>query len=315
MYTPYSLEELTDPYRNRRASSTKEESSPTTPKSATQLLPPSPFQQEPGRAYSYLPYSNHALDLGKATSKKPTDLYVEDDIDNMTITSFHQVVNMLNGEEQQRALTLITDNNNKLLLLQQQQEIKKRGRKPRSIFLDRRCWVITTFCCLGIILSMATYFCWPRLPLFVITSEKLERIGEPADWGPKHQPWLKATWELNMTLNNSGNYVQTRVQNIEFILKDKNTHQPFAWSKSGVLQLPAHEKTKVSLLFNVDYEPNSVDDPTFKNLYNACGPQMPSEPPALNVTLEVIMHIYGISWATVININSTEVGGLYCPFN
>ncbi|CEP09005.1 hypothetical protein [Parasitella parasitica] len=265
-----------DPYRNRRLS-TKAENSPTTPKSTTQLI----FQPEPGRQNSYLPYSNHAPDFVQSRA----ELYVEDD-DTATIASASHPVDMINGEH------VNNNNNNNISHLHHSQSTsphisladKIRYKKKDN---TNRVWMIG-FGCLGIlgILGLIIYFCWPRIPQLAFKSEKAERIGEPADWGPNQQPWLRAAWRLNVTLDNHANFVPTRVKDIELILLDRDTHQPFAWSRTGPLHLAPKKESMATLVFRVDYEPPNVNDTTFKNLYNACGPQMPTEPPALNVTMQ-----------------------------
>lgn len=159
--------------------------------------------------------------------------------------------------------------------------------KPPKRFSSRHIfWICVSITSLLGVFTIVVYICWPRIPRLLIKSEKAERIGEPADWGPHQQPWLRAEWKLNMTLNNQANFVPTRIKNIELVLMDRDTHLPFAWSRTGPLNLAPRKDTTISLLFRVDYEPQSVDDPTFKNLYNACGPQMPTESPPVNVTLQ-----------------------------
>lgn len=155
----------------------------------------------------------------------------------------------------------------------------------------KKYWIVVgIFTSIGL-LAIIIYFCWPRIPHIILKNEKAERVGDPADWGPNQQPWLRAVWQLNMTLDNDSNFVPTRIHNIELMLMDRDTKQPFAWAMSGALKLPPHKQTLVPLVFRVDYESQSVNDTTFKNLYNACGPQMPSESPVLNVTMQAGMAI------------------------
>lgn len=159
-------------------------------------------------------------------------------------------------------------------------------RQQASIFHSKKYWIaIGIFMCVGL-LAIIIYFCWPRIPRIIMKNEKAERVGDPADWGPNQQPWLRAAWQLNMTLDNEANFVPTRIRDVELVLMDRDTHQPFAWSRSGAIQLAPHKQTLIPLTFRVDYESQSVNDTTFKNLYNACGPQMPSESPVLNVTMQ-----------------------------
>ncbi|KAL7311757.1 hypothetical protein PS15m_009479 [Mucor circinelloides] len=294
----YSIQ--ADPYRNRRCST--KENSPTTPKSTTQLI----FQPEPGRQNSYLPYSNHAPDFVQSRA----ELYVEED-DTATIASSSHPVDMINGEHVSNTPHLHRSQStcSPHISLADKFRYKKKH-------TPHRIWIIV-FSCLGTlgVLGLIIYFCWPRLPQLAFKSEKAERIGEPADWGPNQQPWLRAAWKLNVTLDNQANFVPTRVRDIELILMDRDTHQPFAWSRTGPMHLAPHKTSLATLIFRVDYEPPNVNDTTFKNLYNACGPQMPTEPPALNVTMQAIIHISGIIWSSIITVNPPDSGGLYCPFN
>ncbi|KAG2198232.1 hypothetical protein INT46_005223 [Mucor plumbeus] len=289
----YSIQ--ADPYRNRR-SSTKE-NSPTTPKSTTQLI----FQPEIGRQNSYLPYSNHAPDFVQSRA----ELYVEED-DTVTIASSSHPVDMINGEHVNNTLHLHHSQSTSVHISLTDTFIYKKKKDTHRI------WIFV-FGLLGIlgVLGIIIYLCWPRLPQLAFKSEKAERIGEPADWGPNQQPWLRAAWKLNLTLDNQANFVPTRVKNIELILMDRDTNQPFAWSRTGPINLAPHKESLATLIFRVDYESQSVNDTTFKNLYNACGPQMPTEPPALNA----IIHITGIAWSSIVTVHPPELGGFYCPFN
>ncbi|KAI9343380.1 hypothetical protein BD770DRAFT_447406 [Pilaira anomala] len=315
MMRPTSLYSIPpDPYRNRR-SSTKEELPITTTITTT---PKFLFVPEPGRAHSYLPYSNHAPDFKQSR----TELYVEDD--TMTMISSNQV-DMINGEHTtvQHAFSLtaqdeINHNNrgrkasdqtdlsltDKLRLKRQQNQKQSHFHTPSS----RRIFIIFCVMTAFTILSIIIYFCWPRIPTLSLKSEKVERIGDPADWGPNHQPWLRAAWKLNMTLDNTDNFVPTRIHDIELVLLDRDTDVPFAWSRTGPIQLAPYKDTLYSLVFRVNYESSSVNDTTFKNLYNACGPQIPTESPA-------IVHITGLVWSSVLMVRPAEGEGLRCPFN
>ncbi|CAO3621707.1 unnamed protein product [Mucor hiemalis] len=135
-------------------------------------------------------------------------------------------------------------------------------------------------------IALIVYFCWPRVPKVNIKSAKLERLGEPADWGPTHQPWLRAAWRMNVTIDNTVNFVPTHVNRVEWTLMDRDTNLPFAWSTTDSMRFQPYGETLLRVDFRVNYESQSVNDTTFKNLYNACGPQIPTESPALNVTMQ-----------------------------
>ncbi|KAI9252772.1 hypothetical protein EDC94DRAFT_620614 [Helicostylum pulchrum] len=285
-----------DPYRNRRSSTKDENSSPTTPKSTTQLI----FVPEPGRTHSYLPYSNHAPDFKQSRA----ELYVEEE-DVMTLASSHHQVDMINGEHatQQHTFSLtaqddtinrghrkisdlcITDK----LRYQRQQKLQQGHFDTPS---SRRIFIVFCVITALTVIGLISYFCWPRIPKLVLKSEKVERIGDPADWGPNHQPWLRAAWKLNMTLDNTVNFIPTRISAIELVLMDRDTYKPFAWSRTGPIYLDPYKETLYSLVFRVNYESPSVNDTTFKNLYNACGPQIPTESPVLNVTMQASIYLF-----------------------
>lgn len=216
----------------------------------------------------------------------------------MTLASSHQV-DMINGEHtlQQHTFSLTTQDDTinrghrKIsdLCLTDKLRHKRQQKLQQGHFYtpsSRRIFIV--FCVITVlaVISLIIYFCWPRIPKLVLKSEKVERIGDPADWGPNHQPWLRAAWKLNMTLDNTVNFVPTRINDIELVLMDRDTYIPFAWSRTGPIHLDPYKETLYSLIFRVNYESPSVNDTTFKNLYNACGPQIPTESPVLNVTMQ-----------------------------
>ncbi|RCH78064.1 hypothetical protein CU098_004200, partial [Rhizopus stolonifer] len=147
-------------------------------------------------------------------TKSRAALYVEDD-DAHTITSSVQV----DLAEQLNEPTELYDTGpiSHIVLPKKKQTSKKKL---------WACFIIVLF----VILVVIAYFSWPRIPRLIIQNETAERIGDPVNWGPQHQPWLKAAWQFNVTLDNHMNYVPTRIQEIQVILKDRDTLQPFAWS-------------------------------------------------------------------------------------
>ncbi|KAI8348024.1 hypothetical protein EDC96DRAFT_448853, partial [Choanephora cucurbitarum] len=166
-----------------------------------------------------------------------------------------------------------------------------------------------------ILLFLIAYICWPRIPRIHIVNKKADRVGDPADWGPRQQPYFKAEWQLNITLDNHSSFVPTLIQTMHIILKDRDTLQPFAWSTTDSFQLMPQKSTVMTINLQVDYEPPNITDVTFENLYNACGPQIPAESPALNITMQTTIHISGLIWPFVINLAASDIGGLYCPLN
>ncbi|KAI8333753.1 hypothetical protein BD560DRAFT_45463 [Blakeslea trispora] len=168
---------------------------------------------------------------------------------------------------------------------------------------------------LWIFLFLIAYICWPRVPRIHIINKKADRVGDPADWGPKQQPYFKAVWQLNITIDNHVSFVPTLVQAMHFVIKDRDTFQPFAWSTVGPFRLMSQQSTSMTISFKVDYEPSNITDVTFENLYDACGPQIPAESPPLNITMQTTVHVSGLFWPFVVNLAASDIGGLYCPLN
>lgn len=157
---------------------------------------------------------------------------------------------------------------------------------------------VFSLCILG---AFAAFFCWPRTPR-VSMGGGADSISGPPDWwnGEKQplppsdapipsRPSLRASWQINVTLDNRDNWIPTRVNQLDFVMVDSLTLAKFAWATTNApLLLPPGVITPVSLTFNVNYQAADRTDPTFQNLYNACGPISESKQrPALNVILRV----------------------------
>lgn len=153
-------------------------------------------------------------------------------------------------------------------------------------------------CILG---AFAAFFCWPRTPRVSMGGGADSLSGSPDWWGGEKQPLpssdtalpsrpsLRATWQINVTLDNRDNWVPTHLNQLDFVMVDSLTLAKFAWATtSGPMLLPPGVITPLSLTFNVNYQAADRTDPTFQNLYNACGPISESKQrPALNVILRV----------------------------
>jgi hypothetical protein len=113
---------------------------------------------------------------------------------------------------------------------------------------------------------------------------------------------------------------------------DSLTLAKFAWASTpSTLELAPGTISPISLTFNVNYQAADRTDPTFQNLYNACGPLSESKQrPALNVLLRVTtplppiciyIYIYitllmnnigGIVWTPLVTA-TPYTGGILCP--
>lgn len=249
-----------------------------------------------------MPYSNHAPDLKQAKA----ELYVEDEEEDTQSIHF-RVVDMINGVVIQQGHSPLNDSkkdnegndrnadrhsssgNISLTDKVRRQRRQKKQQENTHYFntaYSKRLFIAFVVLVALVGLALIVYFCWPRVPKVIIKSAKLERMGEPADWGPTQQPWLRAAWRMNVTIDNTVNFVPTRVSRVEWTLRDRDTDVPFAWSTTDATRFQPYSDTLLRIDFRVNYESPSVNDTTFKNLYNACGPQIPTETPALNVTMQ-----------------------------
>lgn len=151
--------------------------------------------------------------------------------------------------------------------------------------------------------AITAFFCWPRTPRISMGGGAISVNGIPPDWWAGERlpveaqdntilpsrPSLRGTWQINVTLDNRDNWIPTHIRSLEFVLMDSLTLAKFAWASSPSMVLHPKTISPLSLTFNVNYQAPDNTDPTFQNLYTACGPlKSPnSQRPALNVLLKV----------------------------
>ncbi|KAI8391841.1 uncharacterized protein BYT42DRAFT_210635 [Radiomyces spectabilis] len=287
-----------DPYRSRKSKQQDDR-----PPSAISSYHPAAVH-DAGRANSYLPYTNHAPDLTHARN----ELYVEDDSATLAATSLYRIEVIGNDRKD----SLIGDS--KAFLKHPPSNIslaEELYKKRQTKLMKRRTFLVSFLLLLAALVAIA-YFCWPRIPNMDITSEKAEALFDTPNWGPDQHPWLHATWLVNLTIDNRQNWIRTYITGMEVEMADSITQKVFGWATIDSLQLPARAIISEHLQFKVDYESDSVTDPTFENIYNACGPQVVSAPPALNITVHASFRLFGIVWVPRALISPIN-GGLICP--
>ncbi|KAI8393750.1 uncharacterized protein BYT42DRAFT_609519 [Radiomyces spectabilis] len=165
-------------------------------------------------------------------------------------------------------------------------------------------------CVLG---AVAAFFCWPRTPL-VILGGRADNVAVTR-WIPENtHATMRATWQVNVTLDNRENWIPTHITRLDFALMDSLTLKKFAFGSISSIVLPPRRLINLPVVFNIDYAPVLMgNDPTMQNLYNACGPQKAGAPsPALNVVLHVAFHIFGIIWVPTVAA-TPPTGGFLCP--
>ncbi|KAI7882212.1 hypothetical protein K492DRAFT_206367 [Lichtheimia hyalospora FSU 10163] len=290
------------------------------------------------RANSYLPYSNHAPEL------RPVELYIdENEHPTPPHHAQHVRLDLYNAEGASKsmlsapALSLIKalathpthqhhDNNNTTTMAQTKSSLGNpplssielvQRRRQRQQRCTRRmyilCWMVAlVLAAVGVIV----FFCWPRTP-GVAMADKAQSIYLPADWGPDHQPSLRATWQLNVTLDNTQNWIPTRVHGIDFTMVDDATGVTFATGRqepAGLIVLPPRAMHPLRVVLHVSYEPPSINDTTFQDLYNACGPKKMGAASDLDVHLQASFDIWGLAWKPTA-VAQPESDTFACPTN
>lgn len=208
-------------------------------------------------------------------------------------------------------------------------------------------WLLFMLCCIlfcvgGIVL----FICLPRLPK-VTMAPMADTFGqEPADWGPPQHPFYRTTWQLNLTFDNQPNFIPLHLVQMDLVLalhpsfwntssviasdgrntttalataNEEEMEQPFAWATLPDMTLNVDgQHQAVNAIFHIDYvaSTSNLTDPTFAQLYNACGPKNINNPPALNVSLHITFHILHYLWLpTMVVYPAEENDGLICPSN
>ncbi|KAI9313247.1 hypothetical protein BX666DRAFT_1981132 [Dichotomocladium elegans] len=339
--TPESTEHY-DPYRCRRPSeaSNRKWIQPQHIQVSSDISAAATLtMEEPaGRTHSYLPYTNHPLDIEKTeqqqkcmmmddgpaksltrslppfmnTSSQNLGSFITEPartlLDEMAVTGFHTVSARASGGRFQ--------NGNSAASLTDFRRYTSRRRTSRRII------ILIAFAAVIIIAAIVTFFCWPRTPQIRLAAQgagaRSRHPDDATDWGPDQQhPYLRTSWLINVTLDNHENFITTHVSRLDLVLSDQDTLKPFARASAENLVLLPRQEKLLNLVFDVEYETPSLKDPTFEHLYNACGPQKISAtaPPALNITLQAIFDIPGIAWKPTVIMDSPLANGFQCPNN
>ncbi|ORY91171.1 hypothetical protein BCR43DRAFT_498627 [Syncephalastrum racemosum] len=265
---------------------------------------------EDERANSYLPYSHHRRDPYAA--QEP--IYLEED--NMpSFTSPNKNSMGGVGSLLQDNIAMDMVDQQPPAVPQKQQldpsldplpEIKKRKRSRRLCGLHRRTLVFIVFIFV-VIVAVIWYFVWPRYPpLYYLESKAVN-----SDWKPTY---VTSTWYVNMTADNSENWVPTRIKNFEVELLDANTNQKFGSGSSGSIILPPRQSNvNVPFTFDIHYVASDQQDTTLQDLTLCSAVKTnptPETPQSLNVIFQVTYHIEGFAWT---KRSTVRPSGFQCP--
>ncbi|KAI7866924.1 uncharacterized protein EV154DRAFT_532422 [Mucor mucedo] len=264
------------------------------------------------RANSYLPYSHHERDPRQQQSCEP--MYIEEENGAPASTTLGMGSILCDTmmelpasriKEKQVDTTLSDD-----FGLSTQKRRKRRrtvcGMRYRSLVLICLLFITTVV--------IIWYFVWPRIPNLAL--DDVDNLGTIQVLTNSTKKSMSTQWVLNMTADNTANWVPTRINAIDIIITDDKTKESFGTGSSGWLVLPPKKKTMIPVFIDIYYETYNVNDTTFQDLYNACGVQVNSNAPfeskqgVLNVTLSVTYHISGIVWPTT---KQMHIDSLICP--
>ncbi|CAM0141747.1 unnamed protein product [Umbelopsis sp. WA50703] len=133
-------------------------------------------------------------------------------------------------------------------------------------------------------------------------------------WGPDNQPSLQSDWYVNITIDNTANWIPTRINNIAFTVLDTGTQQQVGTGNTDALTIPGRSIQPMNLTVSINYTAKSTSDQTFNDLYNACGPQKMGAPPQLNIDFQAKFYIWGIVWQPVVDA-LPDSDGFDCPLS
>lgn len=224
--------------------------------------------------------------------------------------------------------SILQDNITDIMPQQQQQQQKQeqdhftdklanlsseRRKSKRVCGLRYRSILLMSLLAIAIVV-VVWYFVWPRIPNLAL--DDVDNVGTIQVLTSSTQKSMSTQWSLNMTVDNTANWVPTRINTIDVIITDDKTQQAFGSGQTGWLVLSPRKKSMISIILDIYYESYNANDTTFQDLYNACGVQVnsnalsESQQGVLNVTLSVTYHISGIVWPTTKNMH---INSLICP--
>ncbi|KAI8636110.1 hypothetical protein BD408DRAFT_448679 [Parasitella parasitica] len=262
------------------------------------------------RANSYLPYSHHQRD----PHQKTEPIYIEEyaapasttlGMGSMLQDSMTDQINMRPSQQAQ-----IPDYNDKMSTLP---HMKKRKQKKRCCGVRYRtiAFIAVIF---AAIIAVVWYFVWPRIP--EMTLDDVDNVGSIQVVTNTTEKSMSTSWLLNMTADNSANWVPTHINSLDVSITDDKSLQSFGNGSLSSFTLPARAKSAVYIPIEIYYASDTANDTTFQDLYNACGVQVTSNMPfenqqdVLNITLHLTYHIAGIVWASQ---RQVPYNGLICP--
>ncbi|KAI8640103.1 hypothetical protein BD408DRAFT_420307, partial [Parasitella parasitica] len=202
---------------------------------------------------------------------------------------------------------------------------RKSKKKTYQCYCGRRAWVVTTFLTV-ITIAVLFFFIWPRIPLIRIEgaiNTIPTKVTQTQQGGRISNVAFESTWLLNITMDNRRNYLTTRFNRIQIIVKDTMTGLLIGKGlnnnadDSTAVYLPGKAISTIQLPISVNYQARDTTDTTFSNLIRACNTNSTIEAGhhSLPIHFWFTLYLFGLDWLgykpTIIATPAT--GGFFCP--
>ncbi|KAI9270791.1 hypothetical protein BDA99DRAFT_502690 [Phascolomyces articulosus] len=194
-------------------------------------------------------------------------------------------------------------------------EIKRRKKKRRCCGAHRRTVVFGSFIFV-IIVAVVWYFVWPRWANGISFRGVSWPDGYESDL---EDHIIKATWNVSFTVDNSKNWVPTRVKDFEIKVREMTSGKEIGHGSTGSKVLSKDSFIPIDVLLTIDYSASDINDPTLQSLHSSCqmheissgtvnGNQTDS--PSLNLAFEITQRISGIVGSRQSNVRPSS---FQCP--
>ncbi|KAI9315935.1 hypothetical protein BX666DRAFT_272178 [Dichotomocladium elegans] len=252
------------------------------------------------RTIAYLPYSHHRIDPN--SQKDPA--YLEDSrmpsfmtapaSDKELAGSFlHDNIGAEMMEQASKSPIKPCSNERKPTEEASLPKINRRKRRKWCCGLGTRSVLLLAFICCAVIV-VVWYFVWPR---WVVSIEFDNVYAVTQDYS---DATVSALWQLNFTIDNSANWVPTRVKEFSVTVMDGSTGIVIGTGSSSPYNLPGRTSDLIiSLPVNLFYTSNNPNDTVLMTLMTCVAIPSSSgmdDPSGIDLKFGVTETISGIAW-------------------
>ncbi|KAI9312192.1 hypothetical protein BX666DRAFT_862312 [Dichotomocladium elegans] len=186
-------------------------------------------------------------------------------------------------------------------------------KKRRFSGLRSRGLVFVAFV-LVILVGLACFFVWPRWPNSII----FQNLGiiTPYNATDLNSKIYEAVWQLNLTVDNSENWIPTRMKGFTVRVNDRSTNVKIGEGRTGSFILPGKSRDiLISLPLTIQYSTTKSEDTTLSNLFYCAGVASNADSSSttthgLNLVFYIHEEIAGIVWSETATVHPSIVR---CP--